>query len=143
MSSYASEYPAGDKFDPEYKAFFEQFYETSDTPSAHEKYSNQFTQDATLIMASKKAQGREEILSLRKGMWEKVNSRKHTAVKIYPFGSDSNEAMLYGKVEYSLKDGREATVDWAARAHLVKQDGAVMMDFYQVYLDTAAQNPSK
>ncbi|THW76639.1 hypothetical protein D6D17_10423 [Aureobasidium pullulans] len=143
MSSYASEYPAGDKFDPEYKAFFEQFYETSDTPSAHEKYSNQFTQDATLIMASKNAQGREEILSLRKGMWEKVNSRKHTAVKIYPFGSDSNEAMLYGKVEYSLKDGREATVDWAARAHLVKQDGAVMMDFYQVYLDTAAQNPSK
>lgn len=75
-----------------------------------------------------------EILSLRKGMWEKVNSRKHTAVKIYPFGSDSNEAMLYGKVGYSLKDGREATVDWAARAHLVKQDGAVMMDFYQVYL---------
>lgn len=59
MSSYASEYPAGDKFDPEYKAFFEQFYETSDTPSAHEKYSNQFTQDATLIMASKNAQGRE------------------------------------------------------------------------------------
>lgn len=42
--------------------------------------------------------------------------------------------MLYGKVEYSLKDGREATVDWAARAHLVKHDGAVMMDFYQVYL---------
>ncbi|THX68214.1 hypothetical protein D6D08_06397 [Aureobasidium pullulans] len=61
MSSYASEYPAGDKFDPEYKAFFEQFYETSDTPSAHEKYSNQFTQDATLIMASKNAQGREGV----------------------------------------------------------------------------------
>ncbi|KAG9647450.1 hypothetical protein KCU64_g10148, partial [Aureobasidium melanogenum] len=94
-------------------------------------------------MASKKVQGREEILSLRKGMWEKVNRRKHTALKVFPFGPNSNEVMLYGTVEYGLKDGREATVDWAARAHLVKQNGAVMMDFYQVYLDTAAQNPSK
>jgi hypothetical protein len=59
MSSYTSEYPAGDKFDPEYKTFFEKFYETSDTPTAHEEYSKQFTQDATLIMASKKVQGRE------------------------------------------------------------------------------------
>ncbi|KAI4749295.1 hypothetical protein E4T50_00479 [Aureobasidium sp. EXF-12298] len=98
------EYPAGDKFDPEYKTFFEKFYETSDTPTAHEEYSKQFTQDATLIMASKNVQGRED---------------------------------------YGLKDGREVTVDWAARAHLVKHNGAVMMDFYQVYLDTAAQNPSK
>ncbi|KAI5242282.1 hypothetical protein E4T47_03306 [Aureobasidium subglaciale] len=143
MSSYTSEYPAGDKFDPAYKAFFESFYETSDTPDAHEKYSKQFTQDATLIMASKKVQGREEILSLRKGMWEKVNKRKHAAVKVFPFGPSSNEVMLYGTVEYVLKDGREASVDWAARANLVKEDGIVLMNFYQVYLDTAAQNPSK
>ncbi|KAI4721090.1 hypothetical protein E4T48_02650 [Aureobasidium sp. EXF-10727] len=121
---FVLEYPAGDKFDPEYKTFFEKFYETSDTPTAHEEYSKQFTQNATLIMASKKVQGRE-------------------ALKVFPFGPSSNEVMLYGTVEYGLKDGREATVDWAARAHLVKQDGAVMMDFYQVYLDTAAQNPSK
>ena len=46
--------------------------------------------------------------------------------------------MLYGTVEYGLKDGREATVDWAARAHLVKESGAVMMDFYQVYLVSRA-----
>ncbi|KER00749.1 hypothetical protein AUEXF2481DRAFT_645 [Aureobasidium subglaciale EXF-2481] len=143
MSSYTSEYPADDEFDPAYKAFFESFYETSDTPDAHERYSKQFTQDATLIMASKKVQGREEILSLRKGMWEKVNKRKHTAVKVFPFGPSSNEVMLYGIVEYVLKDGREASVDWAARANLVKEDGTVMMNFYQVYLDTAAQTPSK
>ncbi|KAI5210264.1 hypothetical protein E4T38_02040 [Aureobasidium subglaciale] len=158
MSSYTSEYPADDEFDPAYKAFFESFYETSDTPDAHERYSKQFTQDATLIMASKKVQGREgvylysklpdmslsliwsEILSLRKGMWEKVNKRKHTAVKVFPFGPSSNEVMLYGIVEYVLKDGREASVDWAARANLVKEDGTVMMNFYQ---DTAAQTPSK
>lgn len=71
---------------------------------------------------------------MREGMWEKVIRRNHTALKVFPFGPNSSEAMLYGTVNYGLKDGREATVDWAARAHLVKQDGAVMMDFYQVYL---------
>jgi hypothetical protein len=75
-----------------------------------------------------------EILTLREGMWEKVSRRQHTATKVFPFGPSSNEVMLYGTVDYGLKDGREATVDWAARAHLVKQDGVVMMDFYQVYL---------
>ena len=67
-------------------------------------------------------------------MWEKVNRRRHNAIKIFPFGSGSDEAMLYGTVEYGLKDGREASVDWAARAHLVKESGSVKMDFYQVYL---------
>ena len=61
MSSYTSEYPSGNEFDSEYKIFFERFYKTSDTPGAHEEYSKQFTQDATLIMASKKVQGREGV----------------------------------------------------------------------------------
>lgn len=58
MTSYASEYP-NVPFDPSYKNFFEHFYKTSDTPDAHDKYADAFTQDATLIMASKKAQGRD------------------------------------------------------------------------------------
>jgi hypothetical protein len=55
--SYASEYPAEVDFDAAYKKFFEEFYEISDTPDAHDKYAEQFTEDATLIMASKKAKG--------------------------------------------------------------------------------------
>jgi len=42
--------------------------------------------------------------------------------------------MLYGMVDYVLKDGSKKSVDWAARAHLVKYGGVVKMDFYQVYL---------
>ena len=75
-----------------------------------------------------------EILALRKGMWEKVATRKHKAIKIFPFGPNSNEVMLYGTVQYGLKVGGESGLDWAARAHLVMSDGKVMMDFYQVYL---------
>jgi hypothetical protein len=58
MTSYASEYPPV-PFDAAYKKFFEDFYATSDAPDAHSKYVEQFTPDATLIMASKKAKGSE------------------------------------------------------------------------------------
>ena len=67
-------------------------------------------------------------------MWEKVSSRLHDPVKIFPFGPDSDVVMLYGTVKYTFKAGGEAGVEWAARAHLVKTDGNVKMDFYQVYL---------
>jgi hypothetical protein len=75
-----------------------------------------------------------EILALRKSMWEKVSSRSHNPIKIFPFGSYSDEVMLYGTVKYGLKDGGEKEVDWAARAKLVNEDGKIRMSFYQVYL---------
>jgi hypothetical protein len=34
----------------------------------------------------------------------------HTPLKIFPFGPDSNEFMLYGTVAYTLKDGRKSNV---------------------------------
>jgi hypothetical protein len=58
MSPYTSAYPAIE-FDPAYRKFFEDFYAVSDTPDAHDKYISNFTKDATLIMASKKAVGSE------------------------------------------------------------------------------------
>lgn len=70
-------------------------------------------------------------------MWEKVASRSHKPIKIFPFGSYSDEVMLYGTVEYGLKAGGNSGLDWAARAHLVKDEedsGKVKLDFYQVYL---------
>lgn len=56
MSSYTSQYP-GVEVDPAIKQYFETFYQTSDTPDAHEKYADSFTKDAKLIMASKTCQG--------------------------------------------------------------------------------------
>lgn len=51
-----------------------------------------------------------EILNIRKGLWEKVASRLHRATKIFPYGEDADEVMLFGTVEYVLKDGRKAVV---------------------------------
>ncbi|KAI4619280.1 uncharacterized protein J4E87_007530 [Alternaria ethzedia] len=113
MSSYVSQYPPAVEFDPAYKKFFEDFYATSDAAEAHEEYVQYFTKDATLVMVSKRVVGRE----------------------VFPFGPKSDEVMLYGTVKYGFKAGGEASKDWAARAHLVKEDGGkVKMNFYQVYL---------
>jgi len=67
-------------------------------------------------------------------MWEKVASRHHKPLKVFPYGSKADEVMLFGTVDYGLKDGRKASVEWAARAHLIKKNDTVKMDFYQVYL---------
>lgn len=71
---------------------------------------------------------------MRKGMWEKVAKRSHKPSKIYSFGAESDEVMLYGTVDYELKDGRKTTVEWSARSHFAQEDGSLKMDFYQVYL---------
>lgn len=62
MTSYASQYPSVE-VDPAFKQFFESFYRISDTADAHQKYAEQFTKDATLIMASKKCIGTDGVFS--------------------------------------------------------------------------------
>ncbi|KAJ5163425.1 uncharacterized protein N7500_005255 [Penicillium coprophilum] len=126
-------------------AFMEDFYRTSDTESLHEKYVQYFTQDATLIMGPKEAKGASAILTLRQGLWTHVASRRHTPVQIY-FGSD-DEIMLYGGVNYRLKANpdNDVYVPWAGRVVFApqKEDDNIKMQFYQVYLDTAAQTGKK
>lgn len=68
-------------------------------------------------------------------MWANVKARKHTVQKIFPFGPNSQEVMIYGSVGYDLKSGKHADVDWAGRAVLVKSESdRWRMSFYQVYL---------
>ncbi|KAJ6441090.1 DNA polymerase [Purpureocillium lavendulum] len=138
--SYKAEYPPDASVDPGIVQFFEEFYATSDVPGDHDRYVGMLTEDATFIMASKKARGRDEILTARKGMWTVVASRKHTVYKVFPFAAGADEVMIYGSVALGLKNGASVDVDWAARAELVKSaaDGRWRMKYYQVYLDTGA-----
>ena len=62
MSSYASGYPDV-TVNPAVKQFFEEFYRTSDTPDAHEKYAESFTENAKLVMASKTVNGRSGMIT--------------------------------------------------------------------------------
>lgn len=122
-------------------SFLESFYKTSDTEFLHEKYVQSFTEDATLIMGSKVANGSKEILNLRHGLWTHVKSRKHFPMRVY-FGGD-RELMLYGTVRYVLKADAENEIEvpWAGR--VVFDEKEVKMRFYQVYLDPTAQSGRK
>lgn len=76
-----------------------------------------------------------EIKATREAMWAKVASRKHTPTKVFPFGQNAEEVMLYGTVAFEFKAGGGAEVDWAGRAQLEKSaDGKYRLKFYQVYL---------
>ncbi|KAK3068216.1 hypothetical protein LTR53_014403 [Teratosphaeriaceae sp. CCFEE 6253] len=134
MGQYTAEVSDDGLVRPEIRSYFETFYATSDTPDGHEKYAASFTTDAKLIMASNAVQGRAEILNMRRGMWEKVAKRSHKPEKIFAFGPGSDEVMLFGTVDYELKDGKKTTLDWSARAHLAREEGELKMSFYQVYL---------
>jgi hypothetical protein len=52
-----------------------------------------------------------EIMAIRKGLWEKVATRLHSPIKVFPFGDGlTDEVMLYGTVAFKLKDERRAEV---------------------------------
>lgn len=135
MSSYTGQTPSSVPVDPRIVSFFEKFYEVSDNPEAHEEYAQSFTPDADFVMGTKKVAGYKDILTLRHGLWSgPVKTRKHKLEKIFPFGKDSNELMLYGSVDYVLKNGKSVNVEWAGRAVMVEYQGALRFAFYQVFL---------
>lgn len=60
MSSYAAN--TAPDLDPEYKRYFEKFYEISDNAppdGTAEEYANEFTEDATVNMAGVANNGRD------------------------------------------------------------------------------------
>ncbi|RMD40836.1 hypothetical protein DV735_g4312, partial [Chaetothyriales sp. CBS 134920] len=147
--SISTGYPfLGPAIDARIVPFFESFYAVSDDPSeaATRAYvEDHLTPSATLIMGAKRADGREAITALRQGLWAAngpVISRKHTVGQLYPFGGgDSLDVVLYGVVDYGLRNGKTGVrVDWAARAVFEEDQGEgnkLRMKFYQVYLDSA------
>ena len=58
-SQYASAWPPHQQHDQAYVRFIEDFYRISDTPDVHDQWVDQYTPDATLVLASKKARGHE------------------------------------------------------------------------------------
>ena len=69
MSSYKGATPSL-TIDPRIPGFFEKFYAISDNPSeeSHTVYANSLTKNGTMVMGSKKVEGHDAILELRKGM---------------------------------------------------------------------------
>ena len=72
MSTYKGEAPSGSvELDSRIIPFFENFYAVSDSKgdSSDNEYVDSLTADGVLIMGSKKGTGKDEITTLRKGLW--------------------------------------------------------------------------
>lgn len=71
MSTYTGQVPSDVKLDPRIVPFYENFYRVSDDSSdaAHDEYVGAMTSDGTLIMGTKKSVGKDEVMTLRKGLW--------------------------------------------------------------------------
>ncbi|CAJ2510008.1 Uu.00g059080.m01.CDS01 [Anthostomella pinea] len=146
-STYTPAYPTNVAIDGRVKDFIADFYATSDDPSKNEEWVDFFATDAVLVMGEKAARGTEEIREVRKGMWEKVKSRKHKPERVFPAsvaaGSDDGggggrgdayEYMLCGSLDFVMKTGEDVVATWAGRAALREVGGVLKYDFYQVYL---------
>lgn len=56
--SYSVQSPSDQSVQPHVIQFLQSFYAISDTPDVTERYVDMFTEDATFVVASKKASGR-------------------------------------------------------------------------------------
>lgn len=70
---------------------------------------------------------------MREAIWAAVATRHHAVGKVYP-GGPAGELMLFGTVDYGLKNGKQLQTDWAGRMVFDPQN-TEKMKFYQVYLD--------
>jgi len=111
------------------------FYNVSDDKSATDKYANFFTDDADVVMGLKAFKGRDGIIGMRKAMWAAVATRKHTLQHVSTFGTNTDDIMLIGTVEYGLPNSsKKVTSQWAGH---VKFTSDSKMSVYQVYMDSS------
>ncbi|KAJ9155109.1 hypothetical protein NKR23_g2368 [Pleurostoma richardsiae] len=145
---YTPAYPSDVEVASSVKEFISSFYSVSDTPGKDEEWLSYYVDDAIVVMGKDTATGRDELLQLRRRMWEKVQSRRHTVYKVlrgsFPAAggaeTPTTELALFGTVEYRLREngGREkSTVDWAGHARLRSDEaagGAWRFEYYRVYM---------
>ena len=74
-------------------------------------------------------------------MWATITSRKHTIYKIFSFGPQSKEFMLYGHVKHTPETGKDIEKEWAGRVELAEDaNGELKFKFYQVYVVRVARS---
>ncbi|EHK16626.1 uncharacterized protein TRIVIDRAFT_131611, partial [Trichoderma virens Gv29-8] len=130
---------------PGIRTFISNFYKISDNQEANALWVDQFTKDAHVAIGPGKADGAEELRTMREGMWSVVAERKHTVTQVFPGrfndteDSKGCELMLHGDVAYKTKDGNSSTIPWAGHGVLRKvrdEAGEEAWKFaqYRVYL---------
>jgi hypothetical protein len=121
----------------ELSTFIKDFYAASDVgPAGHDDYVNYYTPDCTLIMGANEFKSQSGVRQFREAGWEKVSTRKHIVDGVFPSSEKPDQqVMLYGTVDYGMKDGTEKKgIEWAALMNLAKVDGSYKLAKYQVWI---------
>ncbi|KAM0748668.1 hypothetical protein T439DRAFT_327936 [Meredithblackwellia eburnea MCA 4105] len=119
--------------------FLNRFYTVSDDsdPAAVEKYLAFLTKDVKFTMGLASMTGEDAVRKMRENMWGGVATRKHTVHKVYTSDPEASELMLFGTVDYGLRNGKSVTgVGWAGRI-VFAAGPELKMQEYQVWLDVA------
>lgn len=115
--------------------FLTHFYELSDIkPTETDPYPDVFQENGFLQMGALKAKGRAEIRELRHNIWKGIAKRHHVVHQVFPFTLDTDatqEICITGTVTYTLDNGTESQVEWAARM-AISTDSKI--EHYTVYM---------
>lgn len=135
MANYTPQGSETYPVNPRIIACLEQFYRIADNNDLIDEFADCYTPTGTLISGKQKAVGRAEILVARKKAvtGPHIVWRRHRAGRIFQFGKDSGEIMVYGVADYKLTNGKEVPMEWASRGILVEHEGKMKLDFYQTY----------
>ncbi|PSR79582.1 hypothetical protein BD289DRAFT_455767 [Coniella lustricola] len=144
MTSFIEESAWPESFtNGENRELLEKFYNLSNAPNpgsdaSEEALAELFDPEKGVYqLASKKAQGREAIIELRKALFASIPRREHRVVKIFTFGEDQSQLLVLGKVEYGHHHGHETNSDWASKIVLSTSEGQPKLAEVQIIVDTA------
>ncbi|EJT49516.1 hypothetical protein A1Q2_07379 [Trichosporon asahii var. asahii CBS 8904] len=112
------------------KAFVSEFYRLSDDPD-HDAYCSLFTPDASFLVGTVGAKGRDGIRSVRAKGWDNFDHRVHKHERIYVNEDEPDVAMLTGTIDYDRKDGVSARdLCWAGKMVFDRSGGLKVKDYY-------------
>ena len=103
----------------------------------------QFSPNGTLQFGQS-VKGRDAIKSFRAAMVDPTNGPvvdlQHTLGKCFmlagsPSDSNTQEVIVNGSIWYRLKNGRKVDCDFSSWMVFSEQDGQMLADYYEVYLD--------
>jgi hypothetical protein len=140
-------------------AFLNAFYRASDTspaenPRAHELYADFFLPNSPLLMGPNTFNGREGFIKFREQGWEKVSSRRHVVLDVFPSALPSPLPLcyhpsshtrpshatsirtLFSPPQASEKHPKRHAADWAGHMKLnyLEDEGGYKLAFYQVWI---------
>ncbi|KAF8540336.1 hypothetical protein BDD12DRAFT_804582 [Trichophaea hybrida] len=122
----------------DYASFIKSFFLTSDNPVDHAGYVENFTADATLKVGLRTAVGKDRKATFTKiSIWAVLMVLSaHLEIRaLRESESEEDSVMMFGHVDYTLKNGRSLTTEWSSR--MVFDESREKMKFYQVWLDAS------